>query len=142
MIVKNIIKKNLKFKIIYHNIMADNSNKLQVSEQFKQSIVNWVKMDDDLKKIRQTVKEINEEKKNTEQFILSYLKEIGEKDIAITNGKLTKQVSKTHEPLKKATIYTALVEIIKDDNKASQITEHIISSRKIKEKVSLKRMKV
>lgn len=34
----------------------------KVSEQFKQAIVRWVKYDDDLKKIRETVKEINDEK--------------------------------------------------------------------------------
>ena len=123
--------------------MADNSNKnVLVSEQFKQTIINWVKMDDDLKKIRQTVKEINEEKKNSEQFILSYLKEVGEKEVAITDGKLTKHVSKSQEPLKKANIYNALVEIVKDDSKAAQITEHIINSRKSKEKISLKRSKL
>lgn len=35
---------------------------IQVSNDFKNKIVRWVKLDDDLRKIRETVKEINDEK--------------------------------------------------------------------------------
>jgi hypothetical protein len=114
----------------------------KISDEFKKKIVQWVKFDDDLRKIRETVKEINDEKKQAEEFILSYLENVGEKEIAISDGKLSKQVTKTQAPLKKENIHKALNEIVKDDNKASIMTEHILKSRETKEKVALKRIKV
>jgi hypothetical protein len=116
--------------------------KQEVSEQFKQSIIRWVKLDDDLKKIRETVKEINEEKKQSEQYILTYLENIGQADVAISDGKLSRQVSKSQAPLKKENIHKALVDIVKDDNKAVQITDHILNSRETKQKISLRRTKI
>ena len=114
----------------------------EISEQFKQNIVKWVKLDDDLRKIRETTKEINEEKKQAEQYIISYLENIGQNDIAINDGKLSRQVSKTPSALKKENIHKALVEIVKDDTKASQMTDHILSSRETKQRVSLRRTKI
>lgn len=114
----------------------------KVSAQFKEAIVRWVKYDDDLKKIRETVKEINDEKKQAEEYILSYLDNIGQAEIGITDGKLEKKVTKSQAPLKKENIQKALNEIVKDDNKASLMTDHILKSRETKEKVSLKRTKI
>lgn len=118
------------------------SPKGKISEEFKQKIVRWVKLDDDLRKINETTKEIKDEKKQAEEYILAYLENIGEKEIAISDGKLSKQVTKTPEPLKKENIQKALSEITKDDGKAKALTEHILNSRKTKEKVALKRIKI
>jgi hypothetical protein len=118
------------------------SDKQEVSEQFKQNIVRWVKLDDDLKKIRETVKEITEEKKQAEQYILSYLENIGQNDVAISDGKLSRLVSKTPTALKKENIQKAVNEIVKDDNKAHLMTEHILNSRETKQKVTLRRSKI
>jgi hypothetical protein len=121
--------------------MAEESPK-QVSAEFKQKIVRWVKLDDDLRKIRETTKEINDEKKQAEEYILAYLENINEKEVGLNDGKLVKNVSKSQEPLKKENIQKALVELIKDDNKASAMTDHILKSRASKEKITLKRIKI
>ena len=122
--------------------MSESPKQIQVSYDFKNKIVRWVKLDDDLRKIRETIKEINDEKKQSEEYILSYLDNIGQSEIAIDNGKLTKQVSKSQAPLKKENIQKALNDIVKDDNKASIMADHILKSRETKEKVSLRRVKV
>ena len=114
----------------------------QISEEFKQKIVRWVKLDDDLRKIRETTKEINDEKKQSEEYILAYLDNIGEKEIGINDGKLTKHVSKSQEPLKKENIQKALFDIVKDESKSGIMADHILKSRQTKEKVSLKRIKI
>jgi len=121
--------------------MPESPKQIQVSNDFKNKIVRWVKLDDDLRKIRETVKEINDEKKQAEEYILSYLDNIGQSEIAIDDGKLTKQVSKSQAPLKKENIQKALNDIVKDDNKASMMAEHILKSRETKEKISLRRVK-
>jgi len=116
--------------------------KKHISEEFKQKIVRWVKLDDDLRKIRETTKEINDEKKQAEEYILAYLENIGEKEIGINDGKLTKNVSKSQEPLKKENIQKALMDIVKEESKASLMTDHILKSRQTKEKITLKRIKI
>jgi hypothetical protein len=121
--------------------MSDSPKEIQVSNDFKNKIVRWVKLDDDLRKIRETVKEINDEKKQSEEYILSYLDNIGQSEIAIDDGKLTKQVSKSQAPLKKENIQKALFDITKDDSKASMMADYILKSRETKEKVSIKRVK-
>ena len=121
--------------------MPESPKQNQVSNDFKDKIIRWVKLDDDLRKIRETVKEINDEKKQAEEYILSYLDNIGQSEIAITDGKLTKQVSKSQAPLKKENIQKALNDIVKDDNKAALMADHILKSRETKEKISLRRVK-
>lgn len=122
--------------------MSDSPKQIQVSNDFKNKIIRWVKLDDDLRKIRETIKEINDEKKQAEEYILSYLDNIGQSEIAIDDGKLTKQVSKSQTPLKKENIQKAINDIVKDDSKASLMTDHILKSRETKEKISLRRVKV
>jgi len=123
--------------------MSDSpKGKKEVTEEFKQKIVRWVKLDDDLRKIRETVKEINDEKKQSEEYILAFMENIEEKEIAITDGKLTRQVSKLPEPLNKDNIQKAIAEVTKNDAKAKELTDYILSSRKTKEKVALKRTKI
>jgi hypothetical protein len=117
-------------------------SKEKITEEFKQKIVRWVKLDDDLRKIRETIKEINDEKKQAEEYILSFLENIGEKEIAISDGKLSKHVTKMPEPLKKDNIHKAIFEVMKDENKTKALTEHILDSRKTKEKIALKRTKI
>ena len=104
-------------------------------------IVRWVKLDDDLRKIRETIKEINDEKKQSEEFILSYMENIEEKEIGIDGGKLSRNVSKMPEPLNKDNIKKSIWEVTKDDNLAQKVTEYILSNRKMKEKVTLRRSK-
>jgi hypothetical protein len=118
------------------------SPKEKITEEFKQKIVRWVKLDDDLRKIRETTKEINDEKKQAEEYILSFLENIGEKEIAISDGKLSKHVTKMPEPLKKDNIHKAIFEVMKDENKTKALTDHILDSRKTKEKIALKRTKI
>jgi hypothetical protein len=114
----------------------------KVTEEFKQKIIAWVKIDDDLKKIRETVKEIMDEKKQHEEYILAFMENMEQKEIAITDGKLSRQVTKTPEPLNKVHIQKALLEVVKDEGKTKALTEHILNSRKTKEKVALKRTKI
>ena len=122
--------------------MSDSPKEKKISEEFKQKIVRWVKLDNDLRISRETQKEINDEKKQAEEYILAFLENIGEKEIAISDGKLSKQITKIPEPLKKENIQKAIQEIVKNEIQARAITDHIINSRKTKEKIALKRIKI
>ena len=113
----------------------------KVTREFRNKVIKWIEIDDSLRELRAKTKELTTEKKQFEEYILSYMDQIEEKCFNIKDGKLRKNVSKTKGPLKKQIIHQALVEIVGDSNKATAMTEHIINSRPTVERVNLKRTK-
>ncbi len=119
-----------------------NDVQMKVTKTFRNNVLEWIKIDDNIKSIRSAVKELTTEKKEYEEKILSYLTEVEEESVAIKDGILSKNVSKTKAPLKKETIYNSLVELVGDANKATTMTEHIINSRPDVQRTNLKRTKI
>ena len=113
----------------------------KVTREFRNKVIKWIEIDDSLRELRAKTKELTTEKKQFEEYILSYMDQIEEKCFNIKDGKLRKNVSKTKGPLKKQIIHQALVEMVGDANKATAMTEHIINSRPTVERVNLKRTK-
>lgn len=111
----------------------------KVTGDFKKKVLKWLEIDDEIRAMRAKTKELTTEKKQNEEFILSFLENVGEKELAVADGKLRRNVSKTKAPLNKASIQKALTEIVKDKTKATTMTEHIINSRPVVERVNLKR---
>ena len=111
----------------------------KVTTGFKQNVLKWINIDDDIREHRKAVKELNQQKKEFEESIITYLTQVDEESIQIKDGFLKKSVTKSKEPLKKENIQTALIEITGDSNKATILTEHILKSRKETEKISLRR---
>ena len=113
----------------------------KVSPIFIQKVKSWVKIDDTIRELRAKTRELSKEKKQFEDFILTYMQQIDEKVIGIADGKLRRNVSKTKAPLKKENIFAALTEITGDSVKSKKMVEHILNSRKTVERVNLKRTK-
>ncbi len=128
--------------------MSDSEEDVQykVTKEFRKNVLKWVELDDNvrilknkIKEINEKVKELNNDKLFYEEPILNYLSKVDEDAVQLKDGKLSKNVSKQKAPLKKEVIHKALVELVHDSNKALTMTEHIINSRPITEKVNLKR---
>ena len=111
----------------------------KVTNGFKQDVLRWINIDDNIREHRKAVKDLNQQKKDFEESIIKYLTQVDEESIQIKDGFLKKAVTKSKEPLKKENIQTALVEITGDATKATMLTEHILKSRKETEKISLRR---
>lgn len=114
-------------------------NKKTVSAEFVQNVKKYLELDDKIKEIKNSMKELSNDKKQNEEFILNYLQTIDEKTVEISDGKLIRNVYKTQGALKKELIQKALVDLTGDSVKATSITDEIIKSRPIIERVSLKR---
>jgi len=114
-------------------------NNKEISKEFQEQVQLWVKIDDSLRDFKNKSRELTQEKKEIEEYILSYLDEIGEKSIGITNGNLRKNISKSKAPLKKENIYNTIKDLTKDEVKASTITNQIFENRPLTERVNLKR---
>jgi hypothetical protein len=113
----------------------------KVTRAFRDNVLRWVEIDDDIRSIRAKVKELNDEKKQYEEQIISYLNKVDEESIVIKDGKLSKSVSKSQAPLKKENIHKSITELVGDSTKAMAITEHILNSRETTQKVRLSRTK-
>ena len=124
--------------------MSDSENKVEkkkVSQEFVQNVKKYLEVDDKIRELKEQNKKLIADKKQKEDFILNYLQQVDEKMIDVPDGKLRRNVSKTQAPLKKETIHKALSEIMGDATKALEITDKIIKSRPIVERVTLKRTK-
>ena len=110
-----------------------------ISQEFVNNVKKYIELDDVLKDKRDQIKKMNNEKKSCEEFILDYLQKIDEQTIDIQDGRLRKSVTKSFTPIKKDLIQQTLTSVFGDGSKAQTITEQIINSRKIVEKVALKR---
>lgn len=116
-------------------------NTKNISKEFTDNVVQWVKFDDELRNLRSKTKEITTEKAELEKSILEYLDKIGEKAISIGDGNLRKNISKTKGPLKKEHIQATIKDLTKDEGKATLITNQIFDNRPLSERVNLKRTK-
>ena len=123
----------------------DNSDTVEetktVPSEFKDLVVTWVEIDNNIRTLNSQLKEIKEEKKQYEQSVLEYLETIGENVIEISDGKLRRNVSKTKGALKHEIIQSALTDCTNDPEKAFQMTNYIMNKRPIVERVNLKRTK-
>jgi len=113
----------------------------EVTEEFIEVVKNWVLIDDNIRKKNQEIKELKDERKEYEVFILEYMDNINESVIDISDGKLRKNKSNTKGSLKQESIQNALLDITKDTGKAMEMTKYIMDSRPNTERVNLKRTK-
>ncbi len=118
---------------------SDYEKQKQITEEFVEVVKNWVKLDDEIRDYTSKIKDLKNERKEFEEFILEYMENINENVIEITGGKLRRNKSQTKTPLKEESIQTALFEITKDNEKSMQMTKHIMENRPSVERVNLKR---
>lgn len=107
--------------------------------QFKELVVEYVKLDDIIRKKNEELKTYKKDKKDIEQYILESMEKIEENVIDISDGKLRLNSTKTKSTLKENHIEEALKELIKDDLQAKNMTKYIMETRKIVERKNIKR---
>ena len=72
-----------------------------VIDDLKEMIINWLALDDKIKEISATVKDMNLEKKQFESYILDYMTKLNKPAIDTTSGKLIKEEKKSYKESKK-----------------------------------------
>lgn len=107
--------------------------------QFKELVVEYVKLDDIIRKKNDELKTFKKDKKDIEQYILESMEKIEENVIDISDGKLRLNSTKTKSPLKESHIEEALKELVKDGVQAQNMTKFIMERRTIVERKNIKR---
>ena len=120
---------------------SENEEKKQVSNKFVNSIKHWVAIDDKMRKLKDELKNLGNEKKEYEKSVIEELDKMDEKVISISDGKIRKNVTKTQTPLKKEHIQKTIFDFTKDEVKTFELLDVMMKSRQTVEKVNLKRIK-
>jgi hypothetical protein len=115
------------------------SSEEELKKKFKNIVIAWVQLDDKIKTINSELKNMKDEKKQYEDFILDFMEKYNENMITLSNGILKKNVSQTKQSINEEMINEAIEEFTKDAEQAYTITQKIIQKRQVNEKVSLKR---
>lgn len=120
----------------------ENENKEDlITEEFVEIVKNWVKIDDEIREKNNQIKELKDEKKEYETFILEFMQNNHENVINISDGKLRVNKSTSKAALKQESIQSSLFDLTRDPNKALQMTKYILDNRPLAERVNLKRTK-
>ena len=115
------------------------SSEEELKKKFKNIVIAWVQLDDKIKTINSELKNMKDEKKQYEDFILDFMEKYNENMITLSNGILKKNVSQTKQSINEEMINEAIEEFTKDAEQAYTITQKIIQKRQVNEKISLKR---
>lgn len=111
----------------------------QITTTFIELVRDWVEKDDLIKVKRNELKELTDEKKQLETFILDYMDNNNLPLFDISDGKLRRNVSKTKGGLKPELVQECLIKVLNNREKANTTTKFIMDSRPITERVTLKR---
>lgn len=118
----------------------DTINNDELLQKVASAVKTWVSIDDELKALNKTAKDLRSTKSQLEDNILTFMQKYKHETIDITNGKLKRTVSQSVKPIKEELILNTLTEYIKDPSQAQIITDLIKSKRETTEKVNLRRL--
>ena len=90
-------------------------NDKNVTTDFKEKIMHYIKVDDLIRKKQEEIKELKDKKEEAEEYILKFLDKNDANFVNVPGGKLIKNQSETKAPLKIEMIKEAIVEGIKKE---------------------------
>jgi hypothetical protein len=112
------------------------------NEEIKNMIKSWVEADEKIDALNKALKDLKDEKKQYENFIIDYMEENHNIEVSSGGSRIKKAVQKTRAGFNEKVIIVGLTEITKgDESKAKDITKIISQKREMKEKTYLKKAK-
>ena len=102
---------------------------METKEQLVNSIKEWLKIDEEIKKLREAIKSRQVIKKNLSASLVEVMKTNEIDAFDINNGKLIHSKHKTKQALSKKLLLSSLGELFNNPEEAQKITEHILQSR-------------
>jgi len=120
----------------------NNQTNNPTTDEIKEMIKSWLEADEKIDALNKQLKDLKDEKKQYENFIIDYMEENHNVEVSGAGGKIKKAVQKSRAGFNEKIIITGLTEITKgDETKAKDITKIISQKREMKEKTYLKKAK-
>ena len=106
--------------------------------ELKKQISDWVQMNDETKKIRETLKEVNGKKKTCEENILLMMKTFNINEFSLSSGgSIRRKVTHTKTAINKKDMLACISNIVKNEDTINEIFGKINESQKTVEKHKL-----
>lgn len=111
---------------------------------FENKVQQWVHLDNQLKKLNDSAKQLREQKNALEVNLTNYAKNnnITDSTVQLNNDKLKFIETRVTEPLTFKYLEKTLGEIIKDESKVKLIMEHVKQKRTVKIVPEIKRFSI
>ena len=107
--------------------------------EFKIKVKEWLALDDDIRTLRQAIRERDKKKKELTPLILEFMNQNKISDLNTENGKLQYRSSLYKKPLNQKTIQNRLASFFKDIKKGETVANYLLENRERVERVSLRR---
>jgi hypothetical protein len=99
-------------------------------QQLKQTIKEWVKLDEDVAELKLKIKIMNQRKKEMSLHLLEIMKDQKIDAFDLNNeGKLVRQVKKTKQPINKKQLNSSLTKYYESEKEAQKVTDYILNAR-------------
>ena len=115
------------------------SDKSEQNKQFREAVIAYVDYDNELKELNAKKRELTEEKKQLEQFMVEFMTENKHEEVMISDGRLKLAVTTTKGAIKKEYVQERISRFT-DQHKAVEITLDIFENRPVTEKKQIKRL--
>lgn len=104
------------------------------SEELKQNVKEWIKIDNAMEKLKTELNELNEKKKKISELLLTFMKKDAIECFDIPGGSLIFKKNKNKKQLNKKSLKTILEKYFHGQNRMDikEMTNFILSSREIK----------
>jgi siroheme synthase len=137
--IEELREKYSEDEITEYETDTDDENEPEVTKEFQDKVIEFIRLDDEIKDINKILKEKKARRKPLEKFILESLSQMGEKVVDITGGRLRRNKSETKKQLKQHQIKEALQEKIGDPTIVDQILKSMELKRETQIHVNIKR---
>ena len=120
----------------------DMTNTISIDEidpNLKDMILSWMALDDKISQLNLKIKEIKDEKKQFENYILELMTQAKENVITTNKGVIYKNTKESKGQITQDIIQDTLVKILKDNDTAFICTNEIMTKRPIKKNINLKK---
>jgi len=119
-------------------IIEKEAKKIQITKEFRESVLKYVKIDDLIRKKQAEILELKNLKKPCEEYIIKYLDELDENIVELNDGKLVKNKVEQKVPLNQEIIKKAITDSVQDPDVVKIILDKM-DKRPTNVKVNLKR---
>ena len=113
---------------------------METKEQLVNNIKEWIKIDNDITKLKAEIKENNNKKKALTENLVTVMKTNQIDCFDINGGALVYKTNKVKKPINGKTLLSALQNYYKTDPKiAEELVKHVMDSREEQIKETIKR---
>jgi len=113
---------------------------METKEELVNSVKEWIKMDNEIAKLKAEIKERNVKKKTLTESLMNVMKKNEIECFDINGGALVYKKNTIKKPISGKTLLSALQKYYANDPKiAEDLTKHVLDNREEKVKETIKR---